>query len=519
MTHRSIHWFRKGLRLHDNPALLAAYDNASHVWPVFILDPWFTKMANVGINRWRFLLQSLQDLDNSLKRFNSRLFVVKGSPAEVFPILFKDWSITKLTFEVDTEPYSVHRDKTVNELAEHYGIEVVCCVSHTLYDTAETISKNGGSPPITYLRLQTVLSEMDAPPAPVRELNMGIVKGCATVLEPEHDIKYGVPSLADLGKSEQDCGPCLFPGGETEALKRLEGILKKPDWICNFEKPKSEPNSLEPSSTVLSPYLKFGCLSSRLFYVRLNEVYKGKNHTKPPVSLHGQLLWREFFTTVGAGTPNFDKMVGNPLCIQIDWDTNPQYLDAWKMGRTGYPFIDALMTQLRQEGWIHHLGRHAVACFLTRGDLYISWEEGMKIFEEYLLDADWSLNAGNWLWLSASAFFHQYFKVYSPVVFGKKTDINGDFIRKYIPVLAKYPPEYIYEPWTAPKAVQEECGCIIGKDYPEPIVDHTRLWKKNIGRMKAAYARRNFGKDTGVTSKRKSEIKPKVKDEKKQKVN
>ena len=87
------------------------------------------------------------------------------------------------------------------------------------------------------------------------------------------------------------------------------------------------------------------------------------------------------------------------------------------------------MTQLRQEGWIHHLGRHAVACFLTRGDLWLSWEEGMHVFEEYLLDADWSLNAGNWMWLSASAFFHQYFRVYSPIAFGKKTDKNGDFIR------------------------------------------------------------------------------------------
>ena len=110
------------------------------------------------------------------------------------------------------------------------------------------------------------------------------------------------------------------------------------------------------------------------------------------------------------------------------------YLELWFVvlklqGRTGFPFIDAVMTQLRKEGWIHHLGRHAVACFLTRGDLWVSWEEGMKVFEEYLLDADWSLNAGNWMWLSASAFFHQYFRVYSPIAFGKKTDKNGDFIR------------------------------------------------------------------------------------------
>lgn len=100
----------------------------------------------------------------------------------------------------------------------------------------------------------------------------------------------------------------------------------------------------------------------------------------------------------------------------------------------GFPFIDAIMTQLRLEGWIHHLARHVVACFLTRGHLYQSWEKGAYIFEQYLLDADYALNAANWQWLSCSAFFHLYFRVYGPVTFGKKTDPNGDYIRKYIPV-------------------------------------------------------------------------------------
>ncbi|XP_020613357.1 cryptochrome-1-like [Orbicella faveolata] len=181
-------------------------------------------------------------------------------------------------------------------------------------------------------------------------------------------------------------------------------------------------------------------------------------------------------------------MEGNPVCLQVPWDTNPEFVKAWSEARTGYPFIDAIMTQLRREGWIHHLARHAVACFLTRGDLWISWEEGLKVFEKYLLDHDWSLNAGNWMWLSASAFFHAYFRVYSPVAFGKKTDPNGDYIKKYIPVLKKYPPKYIYEPWTAPQSVQKAAGCVIGKDYPRPIVDHKVVVKTNITRMKKARA-------------------------------
>merc|ERR1712029_689339 len=119
---------------------------------------------------------------------------------------------------------------------------------------------------------------------------------------------------------------------------------------------------------------------------------------------------------------------------------------------------------------------------------------GQHVFEEYLLDADWSLNAGNWMWLSASAFFHQFFRVYSPVAFGKKTDKNGDYIKKYLPQLKKYPSNYIYEPWKAPLSVQKAAGCIIGTDYPRPIVDHDVVSKENMGRMKAAYDANKAGK-------------------------
>ena len=138
--------------------------------------------------------------------------------------------------------------------------------------------------------------------------------------------------------------------------------------------------------------------------------------------------------------------------------------------------------------------------------------DGMAVFEELLLDADWSLNAGNWQWLSASAFFHQYYRVYSPVAFGKKTDKTGEYIRKWLPILAKFPTEYIYEPWKAPMSVQKGVGCIIGEDYPKPIVDHDSIHKVNIQKMKAAYAGNNSApppsqQKTEKSQKRKSESK------------
>ena len=169
------------------------------------------------------------------------------------------------------------------------------------------------------------------------------------------------------------------------------------------------------------------------------------------------------------------------------------------------------MRQLRQEGWIHHLGRHAVACFLTRGDLWISWEEGQKVFEELLLDADWALNAGNWMWLSASAFFHQFFRVYSPVAFGKKTDPEGKYIKKYVPELAKFPSGIIYEPWKANLETQKKLGCIIGKDYPKRIVVHEEISKVNIGRMSVAYKAKKDLAENGTSKTQKESAKDKRK--------
>jgi cryptochrome len=176
---------------------------------------------------------------------------------------------------------------------------------------------------------------------------------------------------------------------------------------------------------------------------------------------------------------------------EIPWDDDPELLLAWKESRTGYPYIDAIMTQLRETGWIHHLARHSVACFLTRGDLWQSWEKGLAIFEQYLIDADFSINVFNWQWLSCTAHFYQYFRCYSPIGFGKKTDPNGDYIRKWLPQFKNMPKEYIYEPWEAPIDVQRRCGVIVGVNYPHPIVEHKTISKSNMLRMKVVYDAHN----------------------------
>jgi hypothetical protein len=197
------------------------------------------------------------------------------------------------------------------------------------------------------------------------------------------------------------------------------------------------------------------------------------------------------------------QMEGNPHVRQIPWDDNPGFVLAWEAAQTGYPWIDAIMTQLKQQGWMHHLARHSVACFLTRGDLWCNWEAGRDVFDKYLLDADHYINNGNWQWLSASDFFFQYFRVYSPVTFAKQYDKSGKFVRHFLPVLKGMPEKYIYEPWKAPKEVQQRAKCIIGKDYPKPIVDHATVSQANQAKMKKAYAAHNAASLASSPQKRK----------------
>ncbi|XP_017540791.1 cryptochrome circadian regulator 3b [Pygocentrus nattereri] len=491
MAVNSIYWFRKGLRLHDNPALLEAVRGANTLRCVYFLDPWFAGSSNLGVNRWRFLLQCLEDLDSSLRKLNSRLFVIRGQPANIFPRLFKEWKINRLTFEYDSEPFGKERDAAIKKLASEAGVEVVVRISHTLYDLDKIIELNGGQPPLTYKRFQTLVSSMDPPEAPLEPLTLELMGGCTTPISENHQEKFGVPALEELGFDTEGLAPAVWPGGESEALARIERHLG-PDlstaWQENFERPKMNSSPLLASPFGLSPYLRFGCLSCRLFHSKLTELYKRvKQNGTPSISLYDKLLWREFFYTAATNNPRFDRMEGNPICLRIPWERNPEALAKWAEARTGFPWIDAIMTQLRQEGWIHHLSRHAVACFLTRGDLWISWEEGMKVFEELLLDADWSVNAGSWMCHSCSSFFQQFFHCYCPVGFGRRIDPNGDFIRHYLPVLREFPAKFIYDPWNAPEEVQVAAKCVIGVDYPKPMVNHAEASRLNIERMRQIY--------------------------------
>ena len=234
----------------------------------------------------------------------------------------------------------------------------------------------------------------------------------------------------------------------------------------------------DDSTSRLSPYLHFGCLSPR-------EVETMLPDTDGARSWHRQLAWREFYYYVLFHYPHPEREFQERY-RGMSWITSPKLLDAWKDGRTGYPVIDAAMRQLKAEGWMHNRARLIVGSFLTK-DLNIDWREGEKHFMQWLLDGDMANNNGNWQWIASvgvdpAPFFR---RLYNPMTQQERYDPDGEYVRRYVPELKKVPAKYISEPWKMPDDIQQASGCAIGKDYPKPVVDHKEARQLAMERYKS----------------------------------
>ncbi|XP_050438858.1 cryptochrome-1-like [Adelges cooleyi] len=495
-----VHWYRHGLRLHDNPALVEAAKRSSKLIIIFIFDSINEDPELTGYNRMRFLLESLKDLDENLKSNGGRLYILQGNAVTIFKIIQQEIGLDLITFEQDCEPIWKSRDESVKAFCEQNNIEWIEKVSHTLWDPKLIIERNGGTPPLTFENFQIVVSRIGQPPIPVRDVDWSSVNFqtlSSNILDqfnkelkdltPEYFNMY--PEIPEVRNPYN-----RWYGGETKALEQLQNRLEveTDSFIQGFYLPNQVvPELLVPPSS-MSAAIRLGCVSIRKFYWELSNRFTQSFETNllPQYSATSQLIWRDYFYVMSVNNDNFNKVEENPACIAIKWNDldqgdNRKLLDCWKNGKTGYPFVDAGMRQLMQEGWIHHAVRNAVACFLTRGDLWISWTEGLKHFLKYLLDADWAVCSGNWIWVSSST-FEQLLDCpmcVCPVNNGMRLDPLGEYIRQYVPELRGLPGRYLYEPWKCPKEIQEQVGCVIGTHYPERCVNHQKVSSENRKKM------------------------------------
>ena len=445
-----IVWFTRDLRLHDHPALRAALDRCERVVCVFCLDDRLLSGRNASGPRTQFMLECLAELR---ERLDGNLVMRRGSPERELVGLAGEVDAGEVHFSADSGPFARRRMTRVWRALEAAGVEPWAHPGLHAVDDLTAIRTQADKPytvfsPFHRSWLEAPRREVLGRPRSLPALPSGVREG-------------RIPTLDALGMEQEVDEP--MPGGEVAARERLSRFLSSgvSDYTDNHDALGREKTSR------LSPYLHFGCVSPREIEERLP---RGKG----PDAFRRQLCWRDFYHHVLRHFPdNAHGEFQERYRGQIAWNDNEEHFRAWCDGQTGYPLVDAGMRQLRREGFMHNRARLVVGSFLTK-DLGIDWRSGERWFMRLLLDGDEANNNGNWQWIASVGVDPQPFfrRIYNPARHMERFDPEGRYVRRYVPELQPVPDRYLPEPWTMPEEVQAECGCVIGRDYPEPIVDH-----------------------------------------------
>jgi deoxyribodipyrimidine photo-lyase len=450
---RAIWWIRRDLRLSDNQALNAALNEAEVVIPVFILDPRLLASRYTSQRRLAFLFEGLRLLDIDLHKTGSKLIVRKGDPRGVLSVLLTETNAEGIFAEADISSYARIRDASV---MGDLPLELVPGIT---VKPMESLHKPDGTPYRVYTAFNNMWQSLPYPGK--------------LIAAPEH--LSSPPTLDSLGVPDlpQYSATDFPPAGEVAAQQRLAKFIDS--LIANYYEDR---NRMDLAGTsCLSPYLRFGMLSARQAVLAAWEAVAMAESIKARQSATtwlNELIWREFYAAILYHFPYVRKMAFQPKLRKIPWRDDPDGFAAWTEGHTGYPVVDAGIRQLKTTGWMHNRARMITASFLTK-DLLIDWQHGERFFMQQLLDGDPAANNGGWQWTTGTGTdAAPYFRIFNPVLQGKKFDPEGAYVRNWIPELASVPDAYIHMPWKMPTSKQHALGCVIGKDYPAPIVDHDR---------------------------------------------
>ena len=451
-TLRTLVWFRgKDLRIADH-APLGDAAAAGEVIPLFVLDPYFFAPARARElpHRMQYLLGSLRELEANIAQLGSRLVVVAGKSTEVVPALAKKWNVTRVVAQRWVEPFARERDRKVRE-ALHVPFELY--EGETLLPPG-TLRSQGGQPyailtPFARAFLQTItVGKPLVAPKSLPPLPRDVTEKSAPI-----------PSCEDLGITPN---PHLVEAGEAAAHQRLKHFVKS---VASDYATARDRMDMEGTSR-LSQDLKFGTLSPR-------QVWTAAEAVPHPHAYLNELTWREFTHSTLWDRPELLAQPFQSGFVGFPWSDNAEHFEAWAKGRTGYPIVDASARQLLGEGFVHNRARMISASFLCK-HLLISYRRGEVHYLKYLTDGDWAQNNAGWQWSAGCGCDAQpYFRVFNPMLQGQKFDPEGDYVKRWVPELARLPGRYIHQPWTTPASVLREAGLQLGRDYPLPIVEHT----------------------------------------------
>ncbi len=467
-----IVWFRQDLRIHDNEALTDAIKHGDTIIPVYIFDDRIFKgTTRFGFNktdkfRAKFIIESVQNLRKNLKSVGSDLIVRIGIPED---ILFDIAHTYKSSWVF------CNRERTYEEVKVQDALEkkLWSIGQEMRYSRGKMLYYTQDLPfPITHMmdtftqfrkEVEKVVHVRN--PLPTVDFNNKTF--------PEAIDTGKIPSLKDLGHDNfvQDKRTAFpYEGGEDAALKRLQYYLWETKAISTYKKTR---NGLigDLFSSKFSPWLAQGCISPKTIYHEIKKYETQHGANESTYWLFFELMWRDFFRLIGK---KYDKAIflkgGIKNKVNPNLENDRKLLNLWIDGRTGIPFIDANMIELKLTGFMSNRGRQNVASFLIN-DLHVNWQMGASYFESMLIDYDPCSNWCNWNYIAGVGCDPKANRYFNIMTQAKKYDHNGEYVKYWLPALIEVPCNVIHRPHVMSTEEQELAGVRIGYDYPRAMVN------------------------------------------------
>ncbi|WP_224784616.1 cryptochrome/photolyase family protein [Marinihelvus fidelis] len=455
----SIVWFRRDLRVNDNPALSRAIAGGGPVLPVYVLaDDEDGDWRPGGASRW-WLHHALASLADALDELGLPLVLEQGSSIDTLRRLADETNAGQVLWNRRYEPAAIERDARVEAALRDDGLETWTGNAALLWEP-DQVSNQSGKPfrvftpfwkHLRSLPAETPVLLPDSRPRAPDTVPDGLAPEELDLL-PKRDWADGFSNRWT---------PTL--NGASDALQAfLDGPVNR------YGEQRDIP--AEAGTSRLSPYLAHGQLGPRQVWAAVHA--SGAVDRGVGYKYLSEIAWREFGYHLLVHFPDTPTQALNEKYRAFPWSADEETLQAWQTGLTGYPIVDAGMRELWATGWMHNRVRMVVASLLVK-HLLQPWQDGARWFWDTLVDADLASNTLGWQWSAGcGADAAPYFRIFNPMLQGEKFDAEGDYVRRWVPELADLPAKHIHTPWEAPAAVLREAGVRLGETYPEPVIDH-----------------------------------------------
>jgi len=448
--------FRRDLRIVDNNGLNYLSEICNNIYTIFIFTPEQVGTGNQykSDNSVQFMIESLEDLANTIKKEGGELKTFYGHNDKVIADCIKSWNINIVAFNLDITPYSRERDQSIIKMCEKLQVYVTYAYDYYLTEPGSVL--NGSGEPYQKFTPYYDTAKKLKVQMPIKKKRLNF-KSRDTNIPNKISLEQAMTRFTKINPD------ILVRGGRQNALKQMRIAAK------NIKHYSISRNELDKPTSHLSAFIKFGNVSIR-------EVY----HTfKSNTAFIRQLYWRDFYGNI---MYEFPRVIGHalkPKYDKIKWHHNERWFNAWQKGETGFPIVDASQRQLLQTGWTHNRGRMISSSILTK-ILLIDWRKGEQFYAQHLVDYDVANNNGGWNWSAGTGSDAQpWFRYFNPYTQSKDHDPKCEYIKRWIHELKDVPNEDIHN-WETEWVKYKDIG------YPKPICDYKEQREKSIKMYKNA---------------------------------